>query len=156
MYFIIIALVVAFDQLTKYLIRLNMDLNHSIPIIDGIFHITYINNSGAAFSLFADKTLFLVTMQLIVIAVALAYLIIKQKKEHWCLLLSISLIAAGGIGNLLDRILKGYVVDFFDFQIWPIFNVADISVCIGCGLLILFVFLIEPKRAKENSNGKRT
>lgn len=148
MYFIIIAFVVVFDQLTKYLIQANLELNSTLPIIDGIFHITYIQNRGAAFSLFQDKTEFLIAMQLIVIAIVLIYLVKKQKKEHWSLLISISLIAAGGIGNLMDRAMNGYVVDFLDIRIWPIFNVADISVCAGCGLLILYMFLIEPKKKK--------
>lgn len=157
MYFIIITVVVGLDQLTKYLIRVNYDLNASIPLIDGIFHITYIHNTGAAFSIFQNKTEFLIAMQLIVIAAVLIYLVKKQKKEHRCLLLSLSLIAAGGIGNLIDRAVNGYVVDFLDFRIWPIFNVADISVCTGCGLLILYMFFIEPKkRAREETrNGKQ-
>jgi len=157
LYFIIITVVVGLDQLTKYLIRVNYDLNASIPLIDGIFHITYIHNTGAAFSIFQNKTEFLIAMQLIVIAAVLIYLVKKQKKEHRCLLLSLSLIAAGGIGNLIDRAVNGYVVDFLDFRIWPIFNVADISVCTGCGLLILYMFFIEPKkRAREETrNGKQ-
>ena len=61
------------------------------------------------------------------------------------MLLSLSLIVAGGIGNLIDRAMNGYVIDFLDIRIWPIFNVADISVCVGCGLLVLYMFLIEPK-----------
>jgi signal peptidase II len=93
-------------------------------------------------------------MQLIVIAFVLVYLIKRQKKEHWCLLLSLSLIAAGGLGNLIDRALNGYVVDFLDFRIWPIFNVADISVCVGCGLLVLYVFFIEPKRSKSQKQDR--
>lgn len=156
MYFIIIVFVVALDQLTKYLIKTNLDLNSTIPLLDGIFHITYIQNSGAAFSMFQNKTGFLIAMQLIVITIVLVYLIKRQKKEHWCLLVSLSLIAAGGIGNLIDRAMNGYVVDFLDFRFWPIFNVADISVCVGCGLLVLYMFFIEPKRNKEKENGKRS
>ena len=156
MYFIIIAFVVALDQLTKYLINANLDLNSTIPLLDGIFHITYIQNSGAAFSMFQNKTGFLISMQFAVITVVLVYLIKRQKKDHWCLLLSLSLIAAGGMGNLIDRAMNGYVVDFLDFRFWPIFNVADISVCIGCGLLILYMFFFEPKLSKEKENGKRS
>ncbi len=150
MYFIIIALVVAFDQLTKYLIEANMELESTIPLLDGVFHITYIQNYGAAFSILQNKTEFLIIMQLVVIAAVLFYLLKRRKQEHWGLLLSLSLIAAGGIGNLIDRAVNGYVIDFLDFRIWPIFNVADISVCVGCGLLVLYVFLIEPKRSKGN------
>jgi len=156
MYFIIIAFVVALDQLTKYLIQANLVLNSTIPLVDGIFHITYIQNSGAAFSMFQNKTGFLIAMQLAVITVVLVYLIKRQKKEHWSLLLSLSLIAAGGMGNLIDRAMNGYVVDFLDFRIWPIFNVADISVCVGCGLLVIYMFFVEPKLNKEKENGKRS
>jgi len=156
LYFIIIAFVVVIDQLTKYLIHTNLELNSTIPLLDGIFHITYIQNSGAAFSMFQNKTGFLIAMQLTVITVVLVYLIKRQKKEHWCLLLSLSLIAAGGIGNLIDRAMNGYVVDFLDLRIWPIFNVADISVCVGCGLLVLYMFFVEPKLSKEKGNGKRS
>ncbi len=155
MYFIIIAVVVALDQLTKYLIQTNLVLNSSIPLIDGIFHITYIHNSGAAFSILQNKTGFLIAMQLIVIAVVLVYLVKRQKKDHWCLLLSLSLIAAGGVGNLIDRAMNGYVVDFLDIRVWPIFNMADISVCVGCGLLILYMFFIDPKRGRAKENGKQ-
>ncbi|MBR2001302.1 MAG: signal peptidase II, partial [Firmicutes bacterium] len=60
-----------------------------------------------------------------------------------------ALILAGGIGNFIDRVRLGYVVDFFDFRIWPIFNVADIAVCCGCGLLIFYVLIWEPRMAKK-------
>jgi lipoprotein signal peptidase len=156
LYFIIIAVVIALDQLVKYLIRTNMDLNSSVPIIDGIFHITYIHNNGAAFSILENKTAFLIAMQIIVIVIVLIYLIKRQKKDHWCLLLSLSLIAAGGMGNLIDRAANGYVVDFLDFRVWPIFNVADISVCVGCGLLVLYMFLIEPRIRRTQEAGHHT
>ena len=152
MYFIIIAFVVILDQLTKYLIQANLVLNSSVPLLDGIFHITYIQNSGAAFSMFQNKTVFLIAMQLVVIAVVLVYLVKRKKKDHWSLLLSLSFIAAGGMGNLIDRAMNGYVVDFLDFRVWPIFNVADISVCVGCGLLVIYMFFIEPKRSREEKH----
>ncbi len=154
MYFIIIAAVVALDQLTKYLIQANMELNQTVPLIDGIFHITYIHNTGAAFSLFQNKTGFLIAMQLAVIVVVMVYLVKKRREEHGFLLLSLSLIAAGGMGNLIDRAVNGYVVDFLDWRIWPIFNVADISVCVGCGFLVLYVFYIEPKRARKKKESE--
>lgn len=151
MYFIIIALVVVLDQLTKYQIQSNMELNTSIPLIDGIFHITYIHNRGAAFSIFEGKIEFLLVIQLIVIGAIFIYLIKRRRQGQKVLLTSLSLIVAGGIGNLIDRAVNGYVVDFLDFRVWPIFNVADISVCIGCGLLIIFVLLIEPRLNKTES-----
>lgn len=149
MYFIIIAAVVALDQLTKYLIRANMELDSSIPVVDGIFHITYIHNSGAAFSMFQGKTEFLIAIQVAVIAAVLVYLIKRRRKDHWCMLLALSFIMAGGLGNLVDRAVNGYVVDFLDFRFWPVFNAADISVCTGCGLLVLYMLFIEPKRNEK-------
>lgn len=149
MYFIIIALIIIADQLIKHLIQSGMELNQSIPLIKGIFHITYIHNYGAAFSILQNKTVFLIAMQVIVITGVLIYLIKRQRKDHWVLLLSLSLIVAGGLGNLIDRAAKGYVVDFLDLRFWPIFNVADISVCVGCGLMVLYVLIIEPRRSKK-------
>ena len=148
MYFIFIALIIILDQFVKYLIQANISLNHTVPIIDGIFHLTYINNSGAAFSIFQNQTKLLIILPLIVTIMVLVYILKKRKTEHWAILLSMSLIAAGGIGNLIDRIAYGHVVDFFDFRVFPIFNVADISVSVGCGLLLIYMFFIEPKFAK--------
>lgn len=149
MYLILIAIVVVFDQITKRLILTSMDVNNSIAIIDGIFHITYIQNRGAAFSILQEKTSFLIIMQIIVILVIAVYIIKKRKSEGKVLLTGLSLIMAGGFGNLADRLVYGYVVDFLDFRVWPIFNVADISVCVGCGLLVLYVFILEPKNKKK-------
>lgn len=144
-YFVIIGILVALDQLIKYLIQSNMILNQSVPVVEGIFHITYIHNYGAAFSILEGKQAFLIAVTLIGIAVVMIYIGLKRKSAHWCLMLSLALVAGGGIGNLINRIREGYVVDFLDFRIWPVFNVADICVCCGCGLLLLYMFYFEPK-----------
>lgn len=149
MYFVIIALIIILDQLTKYMIQTKMALNHTIPVINDILHLTYIHNSGAAFSIFQNQRAFLIFLPLVVTIIVLVYMVKKRKSEHWTLLLSLALIAAGGIGNLIDRIAHGYVVDFIDFRVFPIFNTADISVSCGCGLLIIYVLFIEPKYSKE-------
>lgn len=151
MYFIIIALILIADQLVKYLIQAGLELNQSIPVLDGIFHITYIHNYGAAFSILQNKTMLLIGVQIIVITGILIYLIKKRKTEHSLLLMSLALIIAGGLGNLIDRAVKGYVVDFLDLRFWPIFNIADISVCVGCGLMVLYVLIIEPKRSRSKN-----
>lgn len=149
MYFIFIAIIVVLDQLVKYLIQANLDLNQTIPIINGFFHITYIQNTGAAFSILQNQTLLLIFLPLTITLIVLFYITKKRKTEHWVLLLSMTLIAAGGIGNLIDRIAYGFVVDFLDFRVFPIFNVADISVSVGCGLLVIYMFVIEPKLIKD-------
>ena len=145
MFYIIIILIVIGDQLTKGLIQQSMVLNQSIPVWDGIFSITYIHNTGAAFSMLAGKTQVLALFQVIIIGVILGYYILKGRKSHPLLRISLAMIVAGGIGNLIDRLTLGYVVDFLDFHFWPIFNVADIGVSTGCVLLAGYVFFIEGK-----------
>ena len=145
MFYIIIILIVIGDQLTKGLIQQSMVLNQSIPVWDGIFSITYIHNTGAAFSMLAGKTQVLALFQVITIGVILGYYILKGRKSHPLLRISLAMIVAGGIGNLIDRLTLGYVVDFLDFHFWPIFNVADIGVSAGCVLLAGYVFFIEGK-----------
>lgn len=154
MYYIAILALIGLDWLTKYWIQTSMALNDTIPVIDGIFHITYIHNYGAAFSILQGKQSFLLIVTGIAMTAILAYMVIGQikKKAAPMELWSLALILAGGIGNFIDRVRFGYVVDFFDFRIWPIFNVADIAVCCGCGLLVFYVLIWEPrmqKKAKE-------
>lgn len=140
------------DQLVKRIIVANLSLAQTIPVIQDIFHITYIRNTGAAFSLMDGMQWFLVLFPVLLVVAAVAFLLIKGKSEHPLLLASVSMIAGGGIGNLIDRIAYGYVVDFFDFRIFPIFNVADIFVCIGCGLMILYVLFFDGKNDGKRNN----
>ena len=142
MYYIAILALIGLDWLTKYWIQTSMALNDTIPVIDGIFHITYIHNYGAAFSILQGKQSFLLIVTGIAMTAILAYMVIGQikKKAAPMELWSLALILAGGIGNFIDRVRFGYVVDFFDFRIWPIFNVADIAVCCGCGLRFAALF----------------
>lgn len=149
MYFIFIGAVVFIDQLTKHLVQASMALSDTIPLVEGIFHLTYIHNYGAAFSLLEDQRIFLILLPSLITIGILFYLGRYRRKTHWLMQLSLSLIAAGGMGNLIDRISRGYVVDFLDFRVFPIFNVADIAVCCGCGLLVLYLFVVEPKLAQK-------
>lgn len=149
MYYIVIAALVALDQMVKYAVQLKMQLNSSIPVIDGVFHLTYIQNFGAAFSILQNQQALLQGVSGLAIAVMLAYLIWKGKTLHPMAGAALALIIAGGAGNLIDRVTKGYVVDYLDFRVWPIFNVADIAVCCGCGLLIFYVLFWEGKAAAK-------
>lgn len=131
MYFcIILAITLLIDQLTKWLVRANMMLGESIPVINNVFHLTYIENPGAAFGMFANKTYFFVFFTIIVIGMML-YLYIKQPNKRSMLSCSLALVVSGAIGNLIDRVAKGTVTDMFDFRIWPVFNIADMAVVIG-------------------------
>ena len=155
MYYLIILAVLALDQITKILIDTNLVKGDSIPVIENIFHITYVQNTGAAFSMLQGERVFLIAFPAVVMAVMFLFLIFKCKKEHWTLKLALALIISGGVGNLIDRAVRGFVVDFFDFRVWPVFNVADIAVCVGCGLLILNVLFFDKKDKKEKADGKK-
>ena len=126
-----------------------MSLYESIPVIQDIFHITYIHNTGAAFSIMEGRISVLILLPLVMIIGAVIFMLIMRKKGHPVLMTSVALIAGGGIGNLIDRIALGYVVDYLDFRVFPIFNLADIAVCVGCGLLIVYVLFIDGKQKNE-------
>lgn len=145
MYYIIIIAAVLLDQIVKFAVRTNMELHQSIAVADGIFHITYIQNTGAAFSMFQGHTQVLAFITLIITIGILIFLTKIRKTANRWLLVSLTLIISGGLGNIIDRIALEYVVDFIDFRIWPVFNIADIYVCCGCVLLIAYMFFIEPK-----------
>ena len=146
----VIALIIVLDQIVKYLIASSMTPGQSNPVIEGIFHITYVRNFGAAFSSLQGMRVLLIILPVVMIAAALVLLETKYKDAHVTLQIALTTVAAGGIGNLIDRVLRGFVVDMFDFRFWPVFNVADIAVCTGCGFLILYVVLFDKDGTKEN------
>ena len=138
-------LVVGIDQLTKYLVTIHMDLNEVINIIPGLINFNRIPpNMGAAFGMFQGQTWFLITVTCVIMIICIAMLIRKtfdSKLMFWAL----CLVVGGGAGNLIDRIFRGgSVVDFLEFGFFefPVFNVADIAVCVGAGLIVLY-FIID-------------
>ncbi|MBE6680101.1 MAG: signal peptidase II [Ruminococcaceae bacterium] len=154
-YFFIILLVCAFDQLTKlYSMDVIAAANNiavselyegaTKPILDGILNFTFIKNDGMAFGLLGEHRWIFMTLSTVGIVAMLVYLI-YLKGEDKLFSFSLSLVIGGGIGNMFDRILLGYVVDFIDvrcFSFWKwIFNFADSAVCVGAGLIILAVIL---------------
>lgn len=143
--FVLPLAVVILDQFSKYIVVENMALGESIPIIEEVFHLTYILNPGAAFGMFAHNRLFF-----IVIAVVVIGIIIWARREilasPWEVKAGCGLFLGGAIGNLIDRARQGLVIDFFDFRIWPVFNIADIAICIGVGLIIWNLLKTELKR----------
>ncbi len=157
MYLILItAGTVALDQIVKHIVAHSMALGQTIPVIDGFFHITYIHNDGAAFGIMAGKELFLIGLPAVMMAAGIVVLILLRNRLEPVALIAIALITGGGAGNLIDRSVYGYVIDFIDFRIWnPIFNIADIAVCAGCGLLILYLLVIEGRtngKSDKNNN----
>ena len=139
------------DQAIKYLVVQSMSLYETIPVLQDIFHITYIHNTGAAFSMMEGLRGLLIFLPLFMILAALIFMIVKRRDGHPLLMTSVALIAGGGIGNLIDRIALGYVVDYLDFRVFPIFNLADICVCVGCGLLVLYVIFFDGKQNDERN-----
>lgn len=133
MIFIIVSIIFALDRFSKFLITKNLIVNQSLPIIEGIFHLTLIYNRGAAFGILKNQIpLFIFTS---ILAIILIYLNLRQNKHRKPYSISLSLILAGALGNLCDRLFLGYVIDFLDFCIWPVFNVADSAITIGAILL---------------------
>ncbi|GHU50015.1 lipoprotein signal peptidase [Clostridia bacterium] len=157
MYYLLMLLVVGLDQTTKFLVRSNLMPAGNAPggtisVIPGVFDIIYASNTGAAFSILEGMTIFLIAFSAIVIAALMTFIFLRLKKEPQMLLMGLSLIAAGGLGNLIDRVRFGYVVDFFSFMTFPVFNVADIAVCTGCGLTVLNFVLSEYRAWKQKKD----
>lgn len=145
--YIIIIIMVAIDQLSKVLVEHNMALGESYPLIEEIFHLTYVQNPGAAFGIFKGYNEILIILTVLIIA-GFIYLYHNYFVNNLILKISFGLIIAGGIGNLIDRIRLGYVIDYLDFRIWPVFNLADMIIVIGTGLLIIYLFSGKPVMRK--------
>ncbi|MCQ2547893.1 MAG: signal peptidase II [Clostridia bacterium] len=143
--FLVLAFI-ALDQIVKFFVKANMEVGESIPVIKDIFHITYVRNTGAAWSIFAGQKWLLIIIPGIIMLVLLVLYFLKDKGKM--LMSSLALIISGGIGNLIDRITCSYVCDMFDFRIWPVFNVADICVVCGCVLLCIYIIFYSDDRKK--------
>ena len=132
-------LVTILDQGSKFVIQNEMVLHESIPVIPGFFHITYILNYGAAFGILENQRWFF-------LAIAVSLFIIyglfrKMLPSSPIVYGGVGLLLGGALGNALDRFLTGAVVDFFDFRIWPVFNVADMGIVIGVCLLLWYSWM---------------
>ena len=138
------ALVVGIDQLTKYLVTVYMDPNEVITVIPHVINFNRIPpNTGAAFGIFQGQTWFLITVTCFVMIICVAMLI-KKTFDSKCMFWALCLVLSGGIGNLIDRVFRGgNVVDFLEFGFidFPVFNIADIAVCIGAALICLYFVL---------------
>ena len=146
---VIAGLVIVLDQITKAVIRNNLTLYHSITVIPGFFNITHILNPGGAFGFMANKSPFLRNLLFILLsslAVCLIFYLYKNTPKKYSLLSTcFALILGGALGNLIDRIRFGKVVDFLDFYIgsyhWPAFNVADSAITVGIGIYVFHIIL---------------
>lgn len=151
--FLIVAAVIALDRLTKWLVIRHLPEAHEIPVIPGLFQLSHWENTGAAFSMFADSSSPWRTLGLIGFAVAallvVGFLLWKSGSALNAITLALALIMGGASGNLWDRVTRGTVTDFLDFYIgqhhWPPFNVADSAIVVG-SLLLMWKIMLGPRR----------
>ena len=151
LYTLFAAAIVAADQITKYLTVANIPLYGDVPFIPGLLQLTYVQNTGAAFSSFEGQQ-WLFALIFVVFTAAILYEYFKspmpfKKAERWL----IAAIYAGGLGNMIDRVRLGYVVDMIEttFMEFPVFNVADCFITCGCILLMLHLILFNKEFWKE-------
>lgn len=149
---LIVILGVALDQFSKFaaITWLQPLPQGDFALWPGVFHLTYVQNTGAAFGMLSGaKWLFIVVIAAVV--VVLTVLLIKRRGLHTLLRVGMSLIIAGGIGNLIDRIFRGYVVDMLHFKLinFAVFNVADSCICVGVALLIIYLLFFESKNISK-------
>ena len=147
--FIITAALIIIDQFSKYLASTYLMGNAPVTVITGFIGLRYIENTGAAFSMLSNSTGFLIVVTAVALMVMAYFIFIKKYGEPFeraCFIL----IFAGGIGNLIDRIMSGFVVDYFEFLFmdFAVFNVADVYVCTGIGLYTVYVLYTECFRKK--------
>ena len=134
-----LCLILGVDQLSKYIVRSNFELGESWPS-EGLLRLTHVTNTGSAFGLFPNQTILLTVASIFAIGL-LIYFYRTQVSSSRLLRFAIGLQLGGALGNLLDRLISGAVVDFIDFGWWPIFNVADSSIVVGMILLVtVFTF----------------
>ena len=147
---ILTILVILVDFFSKYIVSKLMTLNETINLIDNFFRITYVKNTGAAFSIFSNNTILVIIISVVVIGFLLFY-IYKNKGNNKLENVSYAFILGGAISNLIDRLVYGYVIDFLDFEILsynaPIFNLADTFIVIG-----VILFLINTLRSRYDGN----
>ncbi len=151
MIFLIIAgVVIILDQLTKSLVRQILSPGQSIHIINGIFHITYVNNPGSAFGLLPNHHLFLLLVTFITVILIFFYYG-RIRPREMLMQVALGMELGGAAGNFIDRTAYGLVTDFLDFRIWPVFNVADSAIVIGLILLVL-TLLLEKRQKRASSS----
>ena len=152
-YTLVILAGVALDQLTKLLAVEYLMPIPTLPLIEDVLHLTYVENPGAAFGMLKDAPWVFNSFSVVAIVAISLYLYLGHAESH-LYAVALSMIASGGIGNMIDRLSLGYVVDFIDFRLidFAVFNGADSFVCVGAGLLILAMVLDIIKEARDTKN----
>jgi len=152
-------LIVVLDQVTKYIVTLNLAYYEFIPVLP-VFNLTHVHNYGAAFSFLSGaggwQRWFFAILALVASILMISWLKYTSRNQH-LLCVSLVLILGGALGNLIDRLVFGYVIDFLDFY-WsdyhfPAFNVADVSITFGAFFMVIYTIWFEPKEAKQHNEG---
>jgi len=143
--------VLALDQATKAYVRASMTLGRSIPVIPDVFSITHIQNKGAAFGLFPGQLGFFIIVAILVLG-GIVWVWWRYHPHRWYTVLALGMVAAGALGNLIDRAGAGHVTDFLEIHGWPVFNVADMALDVG--VAILMVWLLFSKEAAAVLEGR--
>lgn len=149
--FAVMAGVVLADQLTKlWCVKELVHVGASYKLIPGVLHFTYVQNRGAGMGILEDHRWVFMSVSCVAIVLIFAYILWKRPADK-LFLTALSLIAGGGVGNMIDRVALGYVVDMINVELidFYVFNVADCAVCIGCGVMILYMLLDELRERKK-------
>jgi len=139
LFYAVAVLIAGLDQLVKYLVATHLAVGQSLPLVGHALRLTYVRNTGAAFSLFVGFSPYLALVGLIV-AVTVVWLHHRTAPSNYLLQIGLALVLGGSCGNLLDRLCRSYVIDYLDLSIWPVFNLADVM--INAGVLVLAYQLI--------------
>ncbi|MFC1658078.1 signal peptidase II [Candidatus Omnitrophota bacterium] len=137
----LVIVILALDQLTKYIVSRGIPLGASVPVVKNVFHLTYVLNSGAAFGILKNQTYFFIT---VAIAAVVFIIVILSRRQEGPERYALYLILAGAVSNLIDRVRLGAVIDFLDFRIWPVFNIADSAITIGA--IVLAYSILKSKK----------
>ena len=142
MFYFIAIIWLVLDQASKYYVMNHFALGESLPVIQNVFHLTYIINRGAAFGMLTNQRWFFLAVAFVLIIV---YGFYRKRVNNGPLSLRVgtALLISGAIGNGIDRYVLHGVVDFFDFRIWPIFNIADIGICVGVVCIMYYLLTSE-------------
>lgn len=149
-WFLMAVLIVGADQLLKFVVSSQMLKHESLTLIPDILNITYVENKGAAFSILSDYTWVLSILSVVFCIAIFLYILIKKPKNK-LLMVSLIMIFAGALGNAIDRVFLGYVVDFIEVRFidFPIFNLADISITVGAGILMVYEIFFDREKKDE-------
>lgn len=150
LFFVGIFVLLAVDQITKLIVLKTLTSVGTMPVLQNIFHLTYCENRGAAFGILQNQTWIFIIITVAVL-VAVIYFMVRTRPKNIWLNFSLILLIGGALGNFVDRIFRGFVIDFLDFRIinFPIFNVADCFVVVGAILLGIYIIFSEQKKEKK-------